>query len=192
MTTYAQIDTNSAFLFTEFGEKIARKWFGDALVDTLPRFTKGARKGKLKGQVSWQKVVRGGWVRSYEGGYVENRVGRIFDRELRELAPWGSNAKGNLILALDDQIERIAAHVHRIDSYDREIAEIQAKIDDRILKIELVRQKVLVAADRAGLEEILNGDIDGYRKDIEVLVGYKASEQTRLEAAQALIPTERN
>lgn len=62
MTNYAQIDSRSAYLSTDFGEEIARKWFGDESVDSLPRYTRGPRKGKIKGAVTWSKVIRGGWV----------------------------------------------------------------------------------------------------------------------------------
>jgi hypothetical protein len=92
MTSYAQIDSRTAYLSTDFGEEIARKWFGDESVDSLPRYTRGPRKGKIKGAVAWSKVVRGGWIRtgretanSEASGYVERRVGRVFDRKLHEI-----------------------------------------------------------------------------------------------------------
>lgn len=92
MTNYAQIQSSSAYLSTEFGEQLARKWFGDESVDSLPRFTRGSRKGRIKGVITWSKVVRGGWVRGDRAtangdatGYVETRVGHIFDRKLHEL-----------------------------------------------------------------------------------------------------------
>ena len=56
MANYAQIDARSAFLSTDFGEEIARKWFGDEAVDALPRYVRGPRKGKIKGAVTWSKV----------------------------------------------------------------------------------------------------------------------------------------
>lgn len=92
MTNYAHIETRVSYLSTDFGEEIARKWFGDETVDSLPRYSRGPRKGKIKGAVSWSKVARGGWVStgretangSYSG-YVETRVGHIFNRMLHEI-----------------------------------------------------------------------------------------------------------
>lgn len=86
-TNYAQIDTRSAALDTDFGEEMARKWFGDDVVDALPKYIRGKRAGRPKGFYVWTKVVRGGWVRGYdrEDGYVETRVGLTIERGLHEL-----------------------------------------------------------------------------------------------------------
>ena len=89
MTHLAQRKTGHAYISGEFGESMARRYFGDEVVDAMPRYVRGKRKGQLKGQVSWTKVVRGGWVRTgaYDeaygpAGYVERRVGQIIDVEL--------------------------------------------------------------------------------------------------------------
>lgn len=91
--SYAQILTREAYLFSEFGESMARRYFGDDVIDSLPRFVRGKNKGKIKGMVRWKKVERGGWVntgRAIEGpvGYVENRVGKVILVELLK-AEWG-------------------------------------------------------------------------------------------------------
>lgn len=96
MTHRAQVNIRTAYLSTEFGEKMARRIFGDEVVDSLPRFVKGKRKGCLKGDIIWAKVERGGWVRTgspYEPGecsqgYVERRKGSVIEVALRQL-PWG-------------------------------------------------------------------------------------------------------
>lgn len=85
MTTYARIYEDQAFLFTEYGEKLARDIFGDAEIDALPKFTSRSKHaGKPKGLIRWRKVHSGGWVRemSMAGGHVENRVGKIISAEL--------------------------------------------------------------------------------------------------------------
>jgi len=41
MTNRAQFNTRTADLTTEFGESMARKWFGDEAVDALPKFVRG-------------------------------------------------------------------------------------------------------------------------------------------------------
>jgi hypothetical protein len=99
MTNYAQIEERSSFLFSDFGENLARQWFGNETVDALPKFQRGKHKGKPKGVLVWQKVVKGGWVREgFETGYVENRVGHVIKRQLREMADFASGERyGKLI-----------------------------------------------------------------------------------------------
>jgi len=137
MTNRAIIDQKSAYLSTEFGEQIARKWFGDRLVDEMPRFTRGVRKGKLKGVVRWQKVARGGWVSTGRetasggySGYVENRVGRIFDRELRHDSAYGSYELGALVINIDDTLEDIASIERRIEQAQAETEPFDVRIAD--------------------------------------------------------------
>lgn len=108
MSHLAAITTQQAFLFTEFGESFARAKFGDAKVDSLPRFVRGKHAGKLKGLVQWKKVVRGGWVRENSGymgegqGHVENRVGKVISAELCS-AEWGKEPKALAFWSLDDE-----------------------------------------------------------------------------------------
>lgn len=87
MTQYANIIERDAWLSSEFGEDFARRIFGDEVVDGLPRYVRGKRKGAIKGIIRWDKVERGGWVREYG---VENRVGRVIRATL--LMPvWGGD-----------------------------------------------------------------------------------------------------
>jgi len=93
MTTYAAFKENTAYLSGDFGEKYARRLFGDDIVDALPRFVKGKNKGKIKGRLDWKKCVRGGWVgqgsSSYGAeGYVENRVNKTISAKL-VIPVWG-------------------------------------------------------------------------------------------------------
>ena len=48
MTT-AKFATKSTPIASEFGEELARKWFGDDVVDSLPRYVKGEKAGQIKG-----------------------------------------------------------------------------------------------------------------------------------------------
>lgn len=94
-TNYAYIEERSAWLSTEFGEKLARKYFGSQ-VDDLPRYVRGKRKGQLKGQFNWMKVEKGGWVHGFhspvfghiKGKGVENRKGKII-RAMLTIPVWG-------------------------------------------------------------------------------------------------------
>lgn len=97
MTHRATITTRSAWLGKEFGEELARRYFGDEIVDALPRFVRGKNAGKFKAEIEWIKVERGGWVstgRGYEGeaseGYVENRAGKVIAARLI-LREWGQS-----------------------------------------------------------------------------------------------------
>ena len=86
MSHLAEFSSNHAWLSGDFGESMARRYFGDEIVDSMPRYVRGKRKGKLKGQIGWRKVTRGGWVRTGPycedygaSGYVERRVGKIIE-----------------------------------------------------------------------------------------------------------------
>lgn len=71
MTTYARIETNTAYISTDFGRDYACRVFGLSLPELeriVGRYTKGKRKGELKGLLRWQKVAKGGWVRGHFGG----------------------------------------------------------------------------------------------------------------------------
>tara|TARA_R100001463_G_scaffold33103_1_gene73821 strand:+ start:531 stop:932 length:402 start_codon:yes stop_codon:yes gene_type:complete len=95
--TYAVIEERSAWLSTEFGETLARKYFGDKVVDELPRYVRGKRKGQIKGEFNWLKVESGGWVRGVcsdvfgdiDGWGVERRKGKII-RAMLTIPNWGA------------------------------------------------------------------------------------------------------
>ena len=60
--TIARFETKTTPIASEFGEELARKWFGDDVVDGLPRYVKGEKAGQIKGWLKWNKCVSGGWV----------------------------------------------------------------------------------------------------------------------------------
>lgn len=92
MTNKAAIYFNTAYLWTEFGYDYAVRTFGQEVIDTLPKFARGAKKGKPKAMLNWSKVERGGWVTTGSGyddgegpmGYVERRVGKVLEINLTE------------------------------------------------------------------------------------------------------------
>ena len=92
MSNYADIQTREAWLSSDFGEQMARRYFGDEAVDSMPRYVRGKHKGLLKGQIQWRKVESGGWVSDKSTtngrGYVENRRGKIIAAEL-VMPQWG-------------------------------------------------------------------------------------------------------
>ena len=68
--SYARYEPKSVWIKYNFGNELARKWFGDEVVDSLPKITRGKNKGKPKGILEWTKCHSGGWVRDIPVGYV--------------------------------------------------------------------------------------------------------------------------
>jgi hypothetical protein len=71
---YAVTKTNRAALATDFGRGLAQMWFGlnnDILEAMCGTFVRGKNKGKLRGEVVWEKVERGGWSIKGGHGHVE-------------------------------------------------------------------------------------------------------------------------
>jgi hypothetical protein len=169
MTNRAQIDYRTAYLSTDFGEEIARKWFGDETVDSLPRYTRGVRKGKIKGVVSWSKVVRGGWVSAGTAfgdytGYVERRIGRIFDRKLHELV---STRFGTCV---GDTIRDLGLE----ERQDEDRRSLNLRIDQDIRKIEMDRARVehvILSNKFDDSIAVFQGLITELNEDISILCG---------------------
>lgn len=109
----AEIIERKAFLFSSFGEEMARRYFGAELVESMPRYVKGKNKGKLKGYIVWHKVERGGWHHNFGQGYAERRVGKVVLVELCN-SEWGADTE--TVYAKWDW--------HRLDMNDREKAKL--------------------------------------------------------------------
>jgi len=87
MTNYAEIATRSAWLWTDFGAEYAARIVPADMLDGLPRYVRGQKKGKIKDhKIIWRKVERGGW--DSERGVAENRVGKVILAQL-VYSPWG-------------------------------------------------------------------------------------------------------
>lgn len=72
----ARIERKSAPLNSDFGREFLTRRFGErdaALIySLLPAYSRGPRKGLLKGFIHWDKVVEGGWCHDRDGkGHVE-------------------------------------------------------------------------------------------------------------------------
>jgi hypothetical protein len=173
MTNYAKIQYRDAYLSTEFGEEIARKWFGDESVDSLPRFVRGPRKGKIKGVVTWAKIVQGGWVRGEREtasgeatGYVERRVGLIFDRKLRELES-GRNGTfaGKVIRDLDKENRIQEEKKFRIIELDKEIRyyeKLRSDFEELLISGNVDHMPVVL--------KVIREEIKDYDEDVKVLL----------------------
>lgn len=81
MTNYAEITTRSAWLWTDFGSSYASKIIPQNILDELPRYVRGAKKGQIKDhKLVWRKVECGGW--DTDRGTVEKRVGKVILAQL--------------------------------------------------------------------------------------------------------------
>jgi len=92
--TIAKIKENAAPIASEFGENLARKWFGDDVVDSLPKYVQGPKKGQVKGWLKWTKVISGGWQRLGPETAQGGPSGRVlypnqYLRKWIELPVWG-------------------------------------------------------------------------------------------------------
>lgn len=63
----AAIEKKVAFLSSDWGLQVATEKFGADLIAQMPTYSRGARKGKPKGALTWIKCTEGGWMRM-EGG----------------------------------------------------------------------------------------------------------------------------
>jgi len=64
MTNYAKTESKVVWIKYDFGNDLARKWFGDEAIDALPKISRGKNKGKPKGVLVWTKCTHGGWVKT--------------------------------------------------------------------------------------------------------------------------------
>jgi len=81
---YAASVTNTAYLNQRFGLEVAHLFLGldnDILESIVGRYSRGKRKGQLRGAIRWTKVVRGGWKHTNRGGRVAY-PGEISDVQL--------------------------------------------------------------------------------------------------------------
>ena len=72
---YARIEVRTAYLSSDFGRDYALRVFDltpDQLEAIVGRYTKGKRKGELRGMLTWQVVTKGGWIKT--GGYGDGYV----------------------------------------------------------------------------------------------------------------------
>jgi hypothetical protein len=79
----AQITSNQSYLSDDFGLQLAIKKLGmteEQLAEKLGRYSRGKRKGKIKGCLVWEKTTCGGWVSTgYGSGFVCRFSGITFN-----------------------------------------------------------------------------------------------------------------
>lgn len=63
----ASYERKIAALTTDFGLKVATEKFGAELIARMPVYTRGPKKGKPKGALTWIKCSEGGWMRMNGG-----------------------------------------------------------------------------------------------------------------------------
>tara|TARA_R110000851_G_C12933024_1_gene551478 strand:- start:254 stop:640 length:387 start_codon:yes stop_codon:yes gene_type:complete len=86
----AEYKIRKSFLSDDFGYELAVKWFGQEVVDDLPKYTKGKHEGKPMGLVKWIKVEKGGYdpMHYSTSGRLETRKGFILGKALLKTS-WG-------------------------------------------------------------------------------------------------------
>lgn len=95
-SVYCETTWHEAYLSTEFGLNFAMRITGLTEAQLEAKFgrnSKGKRKGLIKGMITWQKVLIGGWHKAGFGegnGYVV-APGQILKVELRD--DWNPNNK---------------------------------------------------------------------------------------------------
>lgn len=85
MTQRASTELKGARLSTDFGRDYAMRTFDLSLPDLealVGRFSRGARKGELRGSISWGIVTVGGWVSEFGGGGFVVRPGLRYGHAL--------------------------------------------------------------------------------------------------------------
>lgn len=68
---YGSIEKKFLYLSNEFAVELAIKWFKkteDELEEIFGRYTKGKRKGLLRGALTWKKCSKAGWFHTIDGG----------------------------------------------------------------------------------------------------------------------------
>jgi hypothetical protein len=92
MAPRARFETRSAYLSSDFGLEMAKRWFSAEEIAKLGVYGPRSKyAGKPKGQIIWDKVTQGGWVSTgftdQAEGYVERRVGKVIRARL-ETVEW--------------------------------------------------------------------------------------------------------
>ena len=80
MTTRAKIVKRYAYLSEEFGQSYAGRIFGmdlEELEAIVGRYSKGKRKGQLKGKLEWFSCVSGGWLHGAGVIYPKATAGHV-------------------------------------------------------------------------------------------------------------------
>lgn len=83
---YGSWEQKMSFLYNDFALNLAKAWFDlaeESLEEMFGRYTKGKRKGKLRGAIKWKKISKPGWFRDCNGnGFVCSSNKVIFNKEL--------------------------------------------------------------------------------------------------------------
>lgn len=157
---YAEIDTKKSSLDNEFGYAKAVEWFGEELIESLPKYVRGPKKGMPKGFIVWKKVVRGGWVKTFSGGYVENRVNSIIERKLHKMeSSQHGNFPGEMIAdkeSIDRVIEARKTRLVMLDEYFRDESLQLSLVEAMVIEEESPEKLVLLRSVVKTLERKLS------------------------------------
>lgn len=143
---FADETTKSCYINTDFGQNLACRKFNLTLEELeliVGRYKKGKRKGELKGQLHWTKVINGGWVSglglvapNFTYGYyiTDSHTGEtIYGEDRREFQKLEVSQK-RLKPMLDRmeserQKELLEQQKLATDTYNRLLSELGTKFD---------------------------------------------------------------
>lgn len=104
MTNRWECEYKAADISSDFGRDYAMRVFSltfDQLEAIVGRYTKGKRKGQLRGRLSWYRVVKGGWVKTgrydFDGGGASGFVAKPGVRFGHSINDWGRHLYGAIL-----------------------------------------------------------------------------------------------
>ena len=108
----AEYKIRKSYLSDDFGYELAVKWFGQEVVDDLPKYTKGKHEGKPMGLVKWIKVEKGGYdpMHYSTSGRLETRKGFILGKALLKLL----GVLSGLILTMVLKLKIVIKSLHHL------------------------------------------------------------------------------
>lgn len=164
MTQVAKFKKNVAPIASEFGENLARKWFGDDAVDALPIYVKGEKKGQKKGWLTWEKCIEGGWV--YPDAFKEGfNVTRGYVAKPSKIRYKAIEVDHQVVTSLTCQYDP------EIDeqNIDELIESVRTDLAKRTKHLEIVRERGDEMDEILGTVESFENDIRNMEKEIERL-----------------------
>lgn len=117
------------------------------------------------------------------GGYVENRVGHCFDRELRHLPAWGE-VEGALVLNKDERDSEVDGLIRRIAAIGEDLVEAEAAVKKAVKLLREVETSDRISdTDRPGIIDIVK---DNIAEKVEVVENLNADRKKYEDSLETL------
>ena len=187
---YAQFQTKDADIGTEFGLQWATKLFGQEVIDQLPRYVRGPKKGQIKAHVFWEKCTVGGWVRGQ--GVMTPGMNQAW------IGPWGASSREAFPLNWGGRVQPVCGSRSYLFASGRNqmrreaIANAEWQIENALEDLE----EMIVARDlhQAALTQLESGErTEEVLKVIEILQRDLEKDARRIQrAAESVVKWEAN